>query len=172
MNFYDFVNLVWKHQNSNTLPNNLLYPKELILDSKIWNYIINLYKFTTKFNYEHSITFYWVDNDIIATNPVKGTQFNVLTKEKIELKYIPKIREWYEKIISSNAICLGLVTNEFHLACKTKNTGTVLTHNQTDSIKKINYTFLCKNKLNTDDLNNLGIVFYRGSFKKKLFRIN
>lgn len=102
MKFTKFANIIKSHRDAGKAPTNRLFPRNIKLSSRIWQYILNLQSFTSKYGYEHSISFYWVDGDIIATSPTKGSKTRVTSKEKINLKYKPKIRDWYDKLIIIN----------------------------------------------------------------------
>jgi len=100
MNFYDFCKFVIQHIGKP--PDAKRYSGEISLDSTIWSEIKNLAKFTSQFNYEHSITLFIVDKDIIATPPVKGSKSDVHTQHQVNLKYKPKNKNFYEKQILLN----------------------------------------------------------------------
>lgn len=100
MDFYKFTKFVLEHQNIGKKPPVQRYPKDLKLSSEIWTGVRNLFKFTSQFNYEHSISFYDCDGDVINTPPVKGSKSQVITRHSISFKYLHKVNDLYEKQIS------------------------------------------------------------------------
>lgn len=225
MNFYDFCKFVSEHQS--ILANAKLYPTSITLDSQIWDAIKNLAKFTSQFNFEHSISFLSVDKEIVATPPEKGTQTNVYTSHQIELKHIPKTSDYYERqilvngkiararqvkvqdipedpkiiplfnihshpknivngkecfsffsstdlncLLSSTSLCMGLVTDQFFLACKSSSSPPYLSSEQQQVLDQINLEFYNKGELQIQMLERLNAVFYKAEFSKRLERIN
>ncbi len=75
-------------------------------------------------------------------------------------------------LISSSSLCMGLVTDEFLLACKSQEMPSSFSNEQKNMISKLNSRYSKKENLNTYDLDRLGAVFYIGQFRKKLMRIN
>jgi len=102
MDFYKFSRFLIKHYQLSTLPKNEFYPKEILVNSEVWTEVVNLYRFTSKYNYEHSITIFDIDGHQIAAPVVKGSKEKVRTSYKLSLKYVPKVRDWYEKRIFIN----------------------------------------------------------------------
>jgi hypothetical protein len=102
LDFHKFSKFIINFQILDKLPEANLYPKNIKFDSNIWTGIQNLGKFTSKYNYEHSISIFDIAGTIITTPPVKGTKKEVRTNHRIELKYEHKTRDWYEKQIFSN----------------------------------------------------------------------
>jgi hypothetical protein len=228
MDFHKFSQFIKKYQGLGQLPEKALYPKDIRLESAIWVGILNLEKFTSKFNYEHSISLFDVAETLITTPPVKGTQSRVSTRHQIEMKYLPKVRDWYEKkiyvngkeahssqiklkdivqdpkilplfnihshpshidakgekvysffsetdlnsLFGNSSLCMGLVTDEFLLACKSNESGNALTQDQLQVLDQVNGKYFSDKEIDVDMINKLGIVLYRGKFKKKLERVN
>lgn len=102
MNFYKFSKLLIRYNKLSQLPEAELYPKSLSIDSMVWDEVVNLKKFTSKYNYEHSTAIFDIDGHQIATPAQKGTKESVVSSYKISLKYKPKVRDWYEKQIFIN----------------------------------------------------------------------
>jgi len=104
MDFFNFCKFILKYQGINKFPEKYEYPSEIILSSSLWEKIISLKRFTDQFNYEHSITVFNIDDDIIITNPVKGTKSSVSSSVKIEVKYNPKNNKYIEKQVFVNGV--------------------------------------------------------------------
>lgn len=227
MDFYSFSKFLIKYVKLAQLPEANLYPRTLSIDSRLWNEIEKLKKFTSEYNYEHSITIFDIDGHQIATPAQKGTKESVTSSYKISLRYKLKVRDWYEKqifingklaskfqvkkkdippksqiislfhihshparerdggkyynffsqvdiksLLSSRSLCMGLVTDELLIACKSKESPSSLSDEHRSILSKINSDY-CRNKsANSYDLDKLGAVFYIGQIGEKLSRMN
>jgi len=68
----------------------------------MWDSLIRLHKFTDPMDYEYSITFFWVDGEIIVTPVTKGSKSEVITRNSIQMRTFHVKNEWYEKQILVN----------------------------------------------------------------------
>ncbi len=79
-------------------------------------------------------------------------------------------------LISSNAIVSGLVTEEFWLACKTDKTISQIETNGEEMLQRISNSAYSGDKYLEDlilkEMQNWGIVFYRGRFGSSIRRVN
>lgn len=88
------------HQTYENKPSFKRYPNKISVSGDIWDAVLRLYKFTSQFNYEHSISFFDCDGDIVATPPVKGSKTQVTTRHMVSFRYEYKVNDLYEKQIS------------------------------------------------------------------------
>lgn len=102
MDFYQFTQFVKQSQQIASSPSEKRFAKDLNLSSDVWQAVSNLFKFTSQFNYEHSISFFDCDGDIVSTPPVKGSKTQVITRHSVSFRYIYKVNNLFEKHISIN----------------------------------------------------------------------
>jgi len=103
MTFHKFCKFII--QNRPEILSSGSLPSSINLDSNVWNAIKKLREFTDSYGYEHSISIFWVDNDIFITPPKKGSKESVYTKNEVALKYIPfdtKVGVFYRKEVVHN----------------------------------------------------------------------
>lgn len=227
MDFTKYIEFIKKYQSISEFPTSESYPKTLKIDSSIWSQIQMLHKFTSQFDYEHSISLYDVAGTTITTAPIKGSKTQVQTRHEIKVEYKHKIRDWYNKnifvngklqkkievkgkdirkdpridllftihshpavkagdelnhsffsdvdlnsLFSSNSLCIGLVTDELLLACKHSKSPISLNEETSLKLTELNRYYFNRKDLPSEILDSLGIVLFKGSFKKELKRMN
>lgn len=227
MSFYQFSKLIISHQENSTKPRENEYPKEITLNSNVWQEILRLYSFTQPYNYEYSTSLFSVDNDIVATPPIKGTKVSVTSHADIKLKYKRVSEKFVEKqiyidgklkkryqikinsipkkshiiplftihshpatkggnqkqynffsdtdinsLLTSKFLCIGLITNRLHLACKHKTSPSKLSDVQKQTLGSLNQSYFNNQPLSVNDINDLQLVIYEARFNKRLSRSN
>lgn len=75
-------------------------------------------------------------------------------------------------LFPAQSLCMGLVTDQFFLACKHSNSPPYLSNGQQQTLDQINLEFYNKGELQTQMLEKLSAVFYKAEFSKGLERIN
>ena len=226
MDFYSFTNLIVKHQKIGIIPEDFRFPEEISLSASVWDFIVKLYDFTKPYDYEHAISLFSIDGDVISTPITKGSHENVITRYGLKVTYTRKTENLYEKqvfvngkllfkfskkksevpenpkinplflihshpksvsnnvnqysffsntdiksLLGSSYICQGLVTDEFFLMCKHKNSPKVVDADTVEVIKKINQIYFQERSIDQNTLRKLGMIVYRGDLRKNLIRL-
>ena len=226
MNILKFSQFLEKNLKAKTIPPEYSYPDSITLDTTIWKNISNLKKFTDQYNYEHSLSLYFVDNELITTPPIKGTKSFVISKESLKLEYskigtskfpyfekriylngkvlfkkkleqnqIPKDHrlnilfnihthpiqtdsnysffsiEDISNFLSSQEICIGLLTDEMFLLCRTNRTQKKLTSKSEEIITDMNRQYIQEKNLPLEKLHELDFILYIAQINNPLKRI-
>lgn len=206
-------------------PSSYGWAESLTLSSHVWSKLKDIQGYTKKDGHEYAVSLYYVDGEVIVTPYTRGTPEKVTTSHKVEVKYSPKDKNYYEKkvlvnskvlhknsipsskvpkkielvylfnvhthpiqgeeysffsgtdirsFLSSNALVMGLLTDQLWLVGKTEKALKTLGENGESMLTKISHMIFRGekdiNKLISENLKSWGLIFYRAPLSGTLKR--
>lgn len=95
---FEFFQFISKWRSSRRFPGTDIWPNTVILGTKTWDYFKSLKKLTDHDAREYAISLFYIDRDVFATEIVKGTEGNVVSKHKLEVEIRDKGANSFERI--------------------------------------------------------------------------
>jgi hypothetical protein len=99
MRYNDFIKLLEKHTLAGTLPKMTEWPDEIELSTEFKNMNVQLFQKTDISGYEHEVSVFYVDGDVLASSVLKGDKNQVKVNHSVNLSYIPQKNGNYQKEI-------------------------------------------------------------------------
>lgn len=99
MRYNEFIKLLERHTLAGTSPKMTEWPDQIELSPEFKNMNLNLFKKTDESGYEHEVSIFYVDGDVLASSVLKGEKNQVKVNHSVNLSYIPQKNGTYQKEI-------------------------------------------------------------------------
>ena len=77
------------------------WPDAVTIPTPVWEKFKDIMKYTSGDGYEYAVSLFMIDGETVVTPYTRGTRENVVTREGLQVKYVPKDKNYYEKQIIS-----------------------------------------------------------------------
>lgn len=86
----EFFKFLSNWNKAGRFPGRDVWPATITFGTKFWSRISRLASLTKQDNHEYESTFFYVNDNVNSTEPVKGNEYNVQVSHKIDLDYDPR----------------------------------------------------------------------------------
>lgn len=98
MDFDQFVELIKVSNKQTNYPDRDKWPQNVKLHRNVWSQILKLYTYTSTDNTEYEQSFFYVDRDVIVSEPVTGAEHNVSAHHSLEVEYTVEKEEIIRRV--------------------------------------------------------------------------
>lgn len=89
MYFSEFIEFVKKWNKYGKYPSRDIWPNEVIMDRRVWEYVVRLHKFTDSSGYEYESSLFYIEKEVVISKPLKGNKDNVHAHHSLQVKFVP-----------------------------------------------------------------------------------